>query len=460
MLVGRFMKLARLGILFALLSVSVVACSSAPDETSDSSESELRALTPAEIVGSIAYGDSKTVPYASAPKYRALSFQAAKGDKIDARFVGGNGVDPVGYLLSSSFGTLEHADDESAASNAAHVTHTISKAGTYYLAFRDAKTHAGDVTVTLKQVGAPPPVTPPPGNPADPFDAASCAGAPIASADLMAMLDPARGVLTKKVGRFTAHRRERACYTGLPCSDWRAGTRDITAPFPTLNATFSTSSASPNYQFGLDGDVNVSFAANTLHVDLGGDVHTASWGGAFTPDYLSESIRIAVASPTTAQGTANVSIPYTWMPSLGCPNGHCAGNDSVPGVATASWAGKTPLTLTGTVTKTCLRFATSAAENTTDASGNSYRLESDIVFTGNFANATCHAKTCADVNATCGSIADGCGGTIACGACANGQTCDGSSGTQSCRAMTAEEQCSASGRVFCPGHGGCWDACF
>ena len=453
------MKSSQLALALSLLVLPVVACSADADETTDSSESELRALGATEIVGTIGYGDTKTIAYTSTPKYRAFSFQAAKGDIIDARFVGAGGVDPVGYLLSSTFGTVEHNDDETADSTAAHVTHTITKAGTYYLAVKDAKTHAGTVTISLTRTGAPPPVVPPVGNPSDPFDAASCVGAPIASADMMAMLDPARNVLSKKVGRFTIRRRERACYTGLACSDWRAGSRDITAPFPTLNATFTTNAQPSNYQLLLVGDVTVSLSANALHVSLAGDLHSSSWGAAFTPDYLSEAVGLRIAEPTTANTSANFAVDYTWMPSLGCPNGHCAGNSSIPGSVAASWAGKSPLTVTGTVAKTCLRFAASAVENPNDANGNTYRLESELVVSGDFASASCHAKTCADASATCGTVSDGCGGTLSCGTCGNSQTCDVTASGNTCRAMTPAEQCGASGRVYCPGHSGCWDAC-
>lgn len=455
------MHAARAALILGFLSLplGLVACSVEPaEQDSASSESELRALSSSEIVGSIAYGDTKTIAYTSSPKYRALSFQAAKGDAIDARFVG-NGIDPVAYLLSSSFSTLKRNDDEGAGSNAAHLTHVITKAGTYYLVVRDAKTASGDVTITLSRTNASPGPGPGPST-NDPFDAASCNGSPITSAQLMAMLDPARGVLTKKVGRFTVSRRDRACYAGLACSDWRNGTRDITAPFATLNATFSTSSSAGNYQLPLAGDVSVSYVSNALRVSLDGDLHQSSWGATFTQDYLKQALNVDLASPTSANASGNVIVKYTWMPSLGCPNGHCQGNSSIPGTAAASWAGKSPFAVTGKVGAACLRLAASAQENVNDSNGNAYRLESEIVFSGNFASATCQAKTCAEANSTCGSISDGCGGTLNCGTCTTNNTCEVASTGNHCRAMTAAEQCAAVGRVYCPGHSDCWDACF
>lgn len=443
-------------VLCLLVPAGIVACSASDDTSEESSESDLRAMTPAEIVGTIAYGETKTVAYTSSPKYRALSFQAEKGDAIDARFVGDGGVNPTAYLLSSTFSTLEHNDDEAAGSSASHFTHVISKAGTYYLVVRDVKTHSGNVTISLSRTNAAPNG---PSDPNDPFDAASCSGSAITSSKLMAMLDPARGVLSKKVGRFTVHRRDRACYAGLACSDWRDGSRDITAPFQTLNATFSTAASAGSYQLNLVGDVSVSLVNNALRVSLDGDVHHASWGASLTPSFLDDALHLDVLSPTDASASGNVGVKYTWMPSLGCPNGHCEGNESIPGTSVGSWAGKSPLVLSGKVGASCLRLAASAQENVTDANGNAYRLESDIVFSGDFSSSTCQAKTCTEANSTCGTISDGCGGTLSCGTCSSSQTCQTATTGNSCRAMTAEEQCAASGRVYCPGHGGCWDAC-
>lgn len=441
---------------FLALPLGAVACS-VDDTNAVSSESDLRAMTSSEIVGSLAYGETKTIAYTSSPKYRALSFQAAEGDTIDARFVGDSGVDPVAYLLSSSFSTLERNDDESGTSNAAHFTHVITKAGTYYLVVKDAKTHSGNVTISLNGSSTQPP---PPSNPNDPFDAASCSGSPITAAKLGAMLDPARGVLSKKVGRFTLHRRDRACYPGIACSGWRDGSRNITAPFQTLNATFSTASDAGNYKLNLSGDVTVALVNNALRVSLDGDLNQSSWGGSLTPSYLSQALHFDLMSPADTNASANVIVKYTWMPTRGCPNGHCEGNSSIPGTSNATWAGESPFVVSGKVGASCLRLAASAQESVTDSSGNAYRLESDIVFSGDFASSTCHAKTCAEANSTCGTMDDGCGATLNCGSCGSNQTCQTASTGNSCRAMTAEEQCAASGRVFCPGSGGCWDACF
>jgi hypothetical protein len=42
---------------------------------------------------------------------------------------------------------------------------------------------------------------------------------------------------------------------------------------------------------------------------------------------------------------------------------------------------------------------------------------------GGFDSGGCRPRTCAQANASCGTINDGCGGTLSCGTCTNGQTC-------------------------------------
>jgi hypothetical protein len=291
----------------------------------------------------------------------------------------------------------------------------------------------------------------------DPFDPGSCTGAAITSAQVLAMLDPPRGVLEKKVGRFQLVRRDRSCYAGFPCSDWRPGTSEVTAPFTTLSETFTTAASETRFHLNTTGDVVASFKANAVELTLTGDLFSASWGAEFTPDYVSQAVSTSF-DPTAASIAASANVVYTWSPSLGCPNGHCEGNENIPGSAGASWAGA-PLALTGNATATCVRLAAGASSKAKDAQGNDYTLESQLVFLGDFSAAACKAKTCADQAATCGSVPDGCGGTLTCGTCTFNQTCDANGGNH-CRPMTAAEECAASGRVLCPGSSDCWDACF
>lgn len=380
---------------------------------------------------------------------RSLSFSIfASGSLLALLAAAGCSAAPA-----DAVGTSEHADTANAVSMKAcpsDGSDASCPTGSFAVTCKDGSHEVA----TVSQISQGRVCNPTPSN--DPFDPGSCSGPTATSAQILAMLDPPRGVLEKKVGRFQIVRRERSCYPGFACSDWRTGSRDVTAPFSTLNETFTTSASEQRFRLDTVGDVVASYESNAVQLRLDGDRFQSSWGGPYTPDYVSQAISTSF-DPTKAVDASPI-VAYTWMPSLGCPNGHCEGNENVPGTASTSWAGK-PLSVHGTVTPTCVRLAASASEATKDAQGNGYTLESELVMLGDFSAASCQAKTCADVGATCGTASDGCGGTLSCGSCASGQTCD-SQGGNHCRALTAEEECGASGRVFCPGHSGCWDACY
>jgi len=44
----------------------------------------------------------------------------------------------------------------------------------------------------------------------------------------------------------------------------------------------------------------------------------------------------------------------------------------------------------------------------------------------------CHPRTCADVDAHCGLVGDGCGTTLDCGTCTSGSTCGGGGVANQC----------------------------
>jgi beta-glucosidase len=60
--------------------------------------------------------------------------------------------------------------------------------------------------------------------------------------------------------------------------------------------------------------------------------------------------------------------------------------------------------------------------------------------------ATCTPTTCAAAGAACGTLADGCGGTLSCGSCSSGQTCNASNQcTTSCTPSCTGKQCGSNG---------------
>jgi hypothetical protein len=69
---------------------------------------------------------------------------------------------------------------------------------------------------------------------------------------------------------------------------------------------------------------------------------------------------------------------------------------------------------------------------------------------------TCTPKTCASVGANCGPIADGCGGSIACGTCSGCETCGGGGKTSVCGGVCcAPESCAAQNIECGPAGDGC-----
>ncbi|HVH42968.1 MAG TPA: hypothetical protein VM925_11515, partial [Labilithrix sp.] len=225
---------SRVPTLLCLLALPIAACAGERAEDVATDGAELRKLLPSEIVGSISYGETKTVTYAAEPRYRAFSFHAKQGDKIDARFVGAKGLDTVGFLLSDTFATVKQNDDESTASRASRFTHEISTTGTYYLAVREANEEDGQITISLTKVdGAtppPPPVEPPPPTPGQAFNPRSCTGNVLTQARAIKYFPKGsasgRVTISAKPGR--AYLRARVCSEFSGCADWVE--KDVTKP--------------------------------------------------------------------------------------------------------------------------------------------------------------------------------------------------------------------------------------
>ena len=130
------------------------ACASAPDDDeSGLSESELRALTAAEIIGTLTYGEtSAPVSYSKTPLYRAFKFDGQKGDVASAFVRSGNG-DARGWLLGQNFATLAQNDDASPGVKDARLTLTLPTSGSYYVVFREQSRKNAAFTVSLSKSG-------------------------------------------------------------------------------------------------------------------------------------------------------------------------------------------------------------------------------------------------------------------------------------------------------------------
>lgn len=145
-------------IALCVASLSGLGCSADADVDgmAESSEDALRALTTAEIVGTLAEGETKTVAVSAQPTYRALKMTLTAGQKVDLWVKSENG-DPQAWLLGAKFQTLGRSVDESPSDNSAHFKQTVTKDGTYYVAFRDEKFRSATFTVSLGAAAPPPP---------------------------------------------------------------------------------------------------------------------------------------------------------------------------------------------------------------------------------------------------------------------------------------------------------------
>lgn len=213
-----FVALAAVAVLSSPL---LFGCAGVEDETVASSEDELRVLTKSEIVGTIAFGQTKRVQYKPTPRYRALSFQANAGDEVEIWVRGVGSADARAFLLHGSFATIAANDDATANTRDARIATTLTSSGKYYIAMREMDEETSPVSdfdVTLTRTNVPPPPPPPP--PAtSPFDAASCSGAALGHASIVSMFPP--GTVGMKKFPGTVHGRLRTCTELGGCSSWQ-----------------------------------------------------------------------------------------------------------------------------------------------------------------------------------------------------------------------------------------------
>ncbi|MFO0673961.1 MAG: hypothetical protein U0235_30795 [Polyangiaceae bacterium] len=233
-------------LLLALLSLSsaplLMGCSAdaANDDVEETSEDqgELRALSAGEIVGTLAYGATLDVAYAGdngkTRMYRAVKLAAAAGDAIDATVSGTGGADTVLYLLGSDFRTLRSNDNRAAGDKSSEIKTTLSKSGTYYLAFRTKNGSATTFTVGVNKTNAvtPPPPPPPPVETTtlDLFSDAVSGQESLSSAGVAALFSP--GASEANLGQFVLAEHWRTCNNATGCSAFAGVTkiRDLQLP--------------------------------------------------------------------------------------------------------------------------------------------------------------------------------------------------------------------------------------
>jgi hypothetical protein len=224
-----------------LVTLALAACSTTPSEPelTGSDEAAIRALVGGELAGTIACGETKKVEHTGDPDYRALSVTVTKGQVLDVR-VRAPGMDPRAWLTTPKGTALAKNDDESDTSKDSHFVYTAKVAGENRIVFRDRNYEDGTFEVTLacnggpapdagapSDAGAPPPPPPPPPPPVDagppvmndPFDAASCTGAPMTLQEGIAMIG-AGNQFSFVPGQTALLQRTRLCNAVTGCAAW------------------------------------------------------------------------------------------------------------------------------------------------------------------------------------------------------------------------------------------------
>lgn len=198
-----------IGLLSALAGAGCATNADGQDDDeseSESTEDELRSFRAGELLGKIAYGETKTVDHSATPTYRAYAFDAAKNDEIEIT-VSAAGHDAVVWLLGAANQSLAKVN-AFRDTRAESVVYKATKTGRLHIAFREADYERATFTVSLaKKNGGTPPAT---------SAVATCSGAPRL---------PATG--TFALTSATRHEYVRSCDASGTCSAWTLATERL-----------------------------------------------------------------------------------------------------------------------------------------------------------------------------------------------------------------------------------------
>jgi hypothetical protein len=469
-----------------LAGVAIVACAASEEPAADTEAEALRALKPQEIIGALAYGEtSAPVEYTETPLYRAYKFQGKAGDLVDVWVRSSSGGDAHAWLLRSSFSTLASNADADAQTRDAHITAKLGSTGTYYIAFREENREEATFTVSLARASSPVDAgtdsgkdsgTDAGGPAVSLWDDALATGARITQAEAAARFAP--GASRATLGHFVMGQRTRTCTQTTGCTAW-AYAQGVTLAYDTYELWIpgpGWSAQKSCFQFK-------PFTFPSVHGDL-----------AFV---LAEGGQIALELRSTATGTiacTNATSGAATCPSfaseIGAPTGGTSCNLPNP-VGSGFYPDAYPssvalfgsvdssigrLDLRPLVTRT-YAYARSSSSSVPDSTG-AYR-DVEYAFYGLLAPGAepvvatptaCVPTTCAAQGKTCGTISDGCGGTLSCGACGYPYTCSAAGrcevpagcNLQPCYGgASVASTCCGAGQVTCAnGHGcTCYDAC-
>lgn len=170
--------------------LGLAACTTAPaDETSSSSDNELRALQPDEVLGEINYGETREVDLTLSPTYRAFYFYGDRGDQVQLTATALDATDPIMWFLDADYNTIARNADARPTDNSSLISgQYLPKTGKYYVVVRETnKAPSAKFAVSVRKLGTLPDNCDPNGEGTfdstctdplgyNPFDPASCQG--------------------------------------------------------------------------------------------------------------------------------------------------------------------------------------------------------------------------------------------------------------------------------------------
>ena len=323
---------------------------------------------------------------------------------------------------------------------------------------------------------APPPPPPPPAPSVSFWDDALLGGTPITKAAAVSRF--AAGATTVQVGPFAIRQRARTCNATTGCAAWLypkavtfaymsyelwipgPGWSPQKSCFQFKSAAYQPLEGTMAFVVGQGGQINLQLSSNPT-----GNVTCTNVSAATAPCGSFSSIG---ASPTGGK-------------SCNLPNPSGAGFDPLVYPASVTLYDSTQtkgsaLAISLLVTD---KYVYGRSKTKSEPESNGSYSEVEYALYGSLdgspipgdATPSCTPTTCGAQGKTCGSIPDGCGGTLSCGACSYPYSC-GSSNTcvlppncnlQPCYGpATVAYTCCSPGQVTCANGKGCtcYDACY
>lgn len=219
--------------------VTSVGCATSTSDDASMNESAIRPMRADEILGTIAYGDTKEIEVTTSPKYRAYEFQGEKGDALELEVASLDGTDPIVWMTDGNFATIGSNNDMAVGNTTALLrVRALPRTGKYFMVFREMNfAPKAKFKVALRKTGSQPAACDPDEegfvdplcvDPIDPWDANVCTGTPLTPEEAQAKFGVAGGFRltpppTAPLSQTSrAYFRARHCNDAAdpPCGDW------------------------------------------------------------------------------------------------------------------------------------------------------------------------------------------------------------------------------------------------